>query len=162
MKTEFVLFGKNLNMATRARRRWLVAVVYTCLALFVVAWFYNYSNSFYGYAKTLPGWCLILAALPIVAFSSIAGDMRAHGDERETHRRQHAYCIAYRFLGSVLAAALIAAYFRGPNPITPLMFPALQAILYELPYALLMAAGILYITLPQTILLWTEPDMEQQ
>ncbi len=88
--------------------------------------------------------------------------MRARGDEREMHRREHAYCMAYRFLGSALAAALIAACFTGRNPMTPLVYPTLRTILYELPYALLMAAGILYITLPQTIPLWTEPDMEEQ
>jgi hypothetical protein len=38
--------------------------------------------------------------------------------------------------------------------------PALRAFFDQLPYELLVAAAILYYTLPQAILLWTEPDME--
>jgi hypothetical protein len=30
----------------------------------------------------------------------------------------------------------------------------------QLPHFLLVATGILYVTLPQAILLWTEPDMD--
>jgi hypothetical protein len=38
--------------------------------------------------------------------------------------------------------------------------PAVRAFVDRLPFGLLIAAGILYYTLPQAILLWTEPDME--
>jgi hypothetical protein len=37
---------------------------------------------------------------------------------------------------------------------------AVQVWLDRLPWALMIAWGILYYTLPQAILLWTEPDME--
>jgi hypothetical protein len=39
---------------------------------------------------------------------------------------------------------------------------ALRGCLMQLPSIILWATGILYFTLPQAILLWTEPDMEQE
>jgi hypothetical protein len=37
MKTEFVLFGKRINMASRSRRRWLVVLVYAGFAALMAA-----------------------------------------------------------------------------------------------------------------------------
>ena len=48
------------------------------------------------------------------------------------------------------------------NPFYPKWAPALRVFIDHLPYGLLFAAGILYYTLPQAILLWTEPNMEQE
>jgi hypothetical protein len=56
--------------------------------------------------------------------------------------------------------ALFAGYFRGPNPITPLVPLALRGFLMQLPNVLLMATVLLHATLSQAILLWTEPDMD--
>jgi hypothetical protein len=39
--------------------------------------------------------------------------------------------------------------------------PALRAFFARLPWGLLIAAMMLYYILPQAILLWTEPDMEE-
>jgi hypothetical protein len=161
MKTEPVLLGKHLVMANRARRRLLVAVVYTWIALCIVVWFYFYAISLYGYAKVLASWCLFLAFVPFIVFWALTGDMLAHGDEREMHQRDHAHFMAYRFLGSVTVAALFAAFQTGPHPIIPAPGPLLRAILGQLPTAVLIAALLLYLTLPQAILLWTEPDIEK-
>ena len=120
---------------------------------FVVAWSYNLW-------KVL-SWCLIFATPLLIAFSILVDDTRERGDEREVCRRDHEHFVAYRSLAPVLIAALFAAYFRGPNPITSLLPSALRDFFTQLPYVLLMAAGILYITLPRAILLWTEPDMEE-
>ena len=81
-------------------------------------------------------------------------------DERETIRRDHAHYVAYRFLTTVLVAALFSAWFNNPNPVTPVVSQTVRFFLQHLPYGVLFAGGILYITLPQVILLWTEPDME--
>lgn len=59
-------------------------------------------------------------------------------------------------------AALFAGYFAGPNPITPLLPMSLRSLLSKLAQILLVATGILYITLPQAILLGTEADMEPE
>jgi hypothetical protein len=87
--------------------------------------------------------------------------MRARGDEREVHRRDHAHWRAYYIVGYGVLAALFAGYFAGPNPITPLLPLVPRTFLVKLPQILLMATIWIYITLPQAILLWTEPDMEE-
>ncbi|MGA2887972.1 MAG: hypothetical protein ABSE51_07960 [Terracidiphilus sp.] len=71
MKTEFVLFGKSINMASRVRRRWLVVLVYAGLATFMAGfWFLDHwqgqsmvflfcaaslANSFFSAALGLAG-----------------------------------------------------------------------------------------------------------
>jgi hypothetical protein len=82
-------------------------------------------------------------------------------DEREAVRRDHAHYLAYRFMATILIAAVICAWFNTPNPVTPVVNPVLRALLQHLPYGVLFAGVILYFSLPQTILLWTEPDMEE-
>jgi len=105
--------------------------------------------------------CIFLSVVLAVVFTGIAGDPHVGGNERETHRREHAYFKAYFVLGNVLVGALFAGYFRGSNPITPHVPLVLREVLVQLPSMLLGAAGILYITLPQAILHWTEPDMDE-
>jgi hypothetical protein len=78
------------------------------------------------------------------------------------HRREHAHFRAYYVLGYGILAALIASFFADPNPITPLMPLAMRTFLIKLPQMLLMDTIFIYITLPQAILLWTEPDMEPE
>lgn len=160
MKTEPVLLGKHLNMTNRARRRSLVAVVYTWIALCLVVWLYFSAISTYGYAKMLASLCLFLALVPLISFIFITGDMLARGDERETHRRDHAHFLAYRSLSSVIVAALFVTVYRGPHTIIYASGPHIRAIFDQIPSAVLIAALFLYMTLPQAILLWTEPEME--
>jgi hypothetical protein len=149
MKTDLVLFSGRINMSTKTSRRWLVLLIYTGFAALVIAWFS-------GYLRTTVALAIILAYAFVNKF------VGESSDERERNRREHAHYVAYRYLGYVLILALFAAYFRSPNPITPVLNPAIQAFLFQLTYGLLMADGILYFTLPQAILLWTEPDMEQE
>jgi hypothetical protein len=161
MKTEYAVGNIRIHFESRTRRRWFVALVYAVFAVFDVvdvAW-----SS--GKAKDTPGAlimsaCLILCVGLVVIFGAITGDMRARGDEREMHRRDHAVFKAYYSLSYWLIGVLIAGYFKGPNPVTPLLPLALRSFLMQLPSMLLIAIGILYITLPQAILLWTEPDMD--
>ncbi len=56
-----------------------------------------------------------------------------------------------------LVAALFAGFFADPNPITSFLPLALRTFLIKLPQMLLMDTLFIYITLPQAILLWTEP-----
>jgi hypothetical protein len=97
----------------------------------------------------------------MIVFTWLTVDMRRRGDERETHRREHAYARAYYPLGGFLTAGFLAwGLFQGPNPITSLLPIGVQAFVTQLPLILLTAAGMVYITLPRAILLWTEPDVE--
>lgn len=163
MKTEYAVGNLRIRFESRARRRWFVVLVYAVLAAFDVVWtiFQNH-GVLSGQEGWIISWGLILAVALLLVFSSLTGDMRVRGDERETHRREHAYAKAYPVLGYFLIGALFAGYFSGPNPITPLMPLAMRPLLTQLPYMLLGAAGIVYVTLPQAILLWSEPDMEAQ
>jgi hypothetical protein len=154
MKTELVVLGRHIKVASRNRRRWLVALMYVAFAAFIVVW-----AGFSRYGVLTAG-CMVLVVALAVVFSSIAGSRYDPADERDIRRREHAHYVAYWQLSKFLILALFSGYFRGPNPITPLMAPALRAVLVQLPFVFLMATGVLYITLPQAILLWTEPDME--
>jgi hypothetical protein len=164
MKTEYAVGNIRIHFESRARRRWFVALVYAFLAFLDVEGFTVPSRAWLS-SHAGSGWivsgCLIVVVALMIVFSYIAGDMRARGDEREAHRRDHAHFRAYWFLAYGLIAALFAGYFTGPNPISPHLPPALQAFLAQLPRVFLTATGILYVTLPQAILLWTEPDMEE-
>lgn len=152
MKTELVVLGKHVSVASQSRRRWLVAVIYAAFAAIIVAW--SMAN-----AKT-GALCLIFGVAFVLLFIGIGGSSSDPADERENRRREHAYFLAYGRLGGMLVLALFASYFKGPNPITPLAGPVLRATLMQLPYMFLMAAGALYVTLPQAILMWTEPDID--
>jgi hypothetical protein len=168
MRTEYVVGNLRIPFESRLRRRWFVALCYAVFALTDFALNFLGPKLNQGINVNLTAatgaWiicgCGTLFVGFFIVFSWVAGDMRARGDERETHRRDHAHFRAYYFLGYGLIAALFAGYFKGPNPITPLLPPALQQFLLQLPYIVLVATGMLYLTLPQAILLWTEPDME--
>jgi len=83
-------------------------------------------------------------------------------DERELRRRDAAHWISYRYLGMGVIAAFFVAYLKNllSNAWDSLHVP--PAIFDTLIYGLLMAAFVLFFTLPQSILLWTEPDIEAE
>jgi hypothetical protein len=163
MKTEYAVGNIRIRFESRARRRWFVVLVYAVLGFLDIEGFSVPSRDWLS-QHTASGWivsgCMILIVALMIVFSWLTSDMRMRGDERETHRREHAYASAYPVLGYFLIGALFARYFSGSNPITPLLAPSLQGFLMQLPYMLLVATGILYVTFPQAILLWTEPDIE--
>jgi hypothetical protein len=158
MKTEYAVGNFRIHFESRARRRWFVVLVYAVLTVLDLAMFYCNAKETTG-ASIIIGCGILFVALWIV-FTWLAGDQRARGDEREIYRRDHAHYLAYYFLGCGLFGALFAGSFRGPNPIAPHLPLALHPFLMQLPHVLLWATFFLYITLPQAILLWTEPDME--
>lgn len=159
MRTELIVGNIRIHFESRARRRWFVTLFYAMLAVFCLAWC-SFTPKVTTGASIISG-CMILCTAFMIAFSSISYDMRSP-DEREMHRREHAYFKAYSLLGKfVVAALLVNCYLGGHNPITPLVPVALRGGMVQWPYVLLMATGILYITLPQAILLWTEPDMDE-
>jgi hypothetical protein len=159
MNTEYEIGNIRLRFESRASRRWLVALFYALLAAFDFAGFSASAKNAAG------GWivagCLILVTGLAIVFSWIAGDMRASGDEREMHRRDHAHYVAYRYLFYCVIAIFFASYFAGPNPVTPHLPAALRELLMALPHFLIVATVVLYFSLPQAFLLWTEPDIEE-
>jgi hypothetical protein len=85
-------------------------------------------------------------------------------DEREVRLRDKAHESAYRRLGAVVIITSMIAFLKYAAT------PQLQEYGIDLPpavfdqaiYGLLIASLILFITLPQAILLWTEPDIEEE
>ncbi len=162
MNTEYAVGNIRIRFESRARRRWFVALVYVVLAVFLLTIFFLNTEEAAG-AWTRVG-CGILFVGLFIVFTWIAGDMRRRGDEREMRRRDRAHFMAYRAFAYLLAGyvliALFAGYFGGPNLIMTLAPLALRGFLMQLPNVLVMATVLLYGTLPQAILLWTEPDMD--
>ncbi len=158
MKTEYAIGSFRMRFASQARRRWFVALFFAVLVAFDLAICNLIGKETIG-AAIIIGCGILFVGLWII-FTWIAGDMRARGDEREVYRRDHAHYLAYYYVGFSLAGAIIAGSYRGPDPITPLLPLALRAFLVQLPKVLLWATFFLYLTLPQAILLWTEPDLE--
>lgn len=161
MNTEYTLGKIRIRFESRGRRRWIVALFYAVLAVWVLSTLFLNSEDTTG-AWIVAG-CGTLTIALLLFFWSIAGDMAARGDEREMHRREHAHFRAYRILGISFVGAFIAEFcFRGPNPITPSAPLAFRGFLMQLPYALLLATLFLYVSLPQAVLLWTEPDIDPE
>ncbi len=167
MNTDYAVGNIRIHFESRARRRGVVALIYAVLLVFgVLAAFEVTQRSLNGKVTASFAWivagCGILFVALWIVFTWLAGDMRARGDEREMHRRDHAHFRAYYSLGYCLVAALFASFFADPNPITSFLPLALRTFLIKLPQMLLMDTLFIYITLPQAILLWTESDLEEQ
>jgi hypothetical protein len=165
MKTEYAVGNIHIHFESRARRRLFVALIYTVLLVYTVLGAFEITQrSLSAKVPTITVWivagCGIVFVALWIVFTWLAGDQRARGDEREIHRREHAHFRAYYVLGYGILTALFASFFADPNPITPLLPLAARTFLVKLPQMLLMDTIFIYITLPQAILLWTEPDME--
>jgi hypothetical protein len=167
MNTEYAIGNIRIHFESRARRRWFVALCYAVFAVSDLVWCFlnpkmNPGANPQGSAEAwIVAGCLFLTVVLVVVFTGIVGDPQVGGDEREILRREHAYFKAYFVLGNFLVAALFTGFLRGSNPITPHVPLLWREVLLQLPFMLLGAAGILYITLPQAILLWTELDMDE-
>lgn len=166
MKTEYAVGNMRIHFESRARRRRFVALIYAVLLVYAALGAFEITQRSLNEkvtaatAWTVAGCGILFVALWMV-FTWLAGDQRERGDEREMHRREHAHFRAYHFLGYGILAALTASFFADPNPITPPLPLALRTFLIKLPQMLLMDTIFIYLTLPQAILLWTEPDMEK-
>jgi hypothetical protein len=151
MNTTLDLLGRHINMAPRVRRRGLVVLTYVAFAAFIIAVFWFSKSLFYA-------WCLIAVVAVSIMVSHLVGRRSEADDERESYRWDHATARAYPWIGHCLLVALVTTQLH--SKVSEAAHPALFATFQQLPYSMLMAAGVLYITLPQAILLWTEPEME--
>lgn len=161
MKTELAIGNFHLNLATRSRRRWLVRAFYAAFAALLAAWF------LWGSTGSTPGLALFLFFALGLSFIGGRSSRRGlippdeDGDERELLRRYRAHYLVYNWLDMLCIPAFFAAVAVN-TPAVHNAGPGAQILVSRLAWTLLMAVGILYYTLPQAILLWTEPDMEAQ
>jgi hypothetical protein len=187
MRTELVLLGAHINMGSRRRRRALVVLVYLLLsgtlasAILWAPWTLGNAGVFLLLVALVNR--LVFGGLTTRGLvQPFSPDLRPiwfkddpppssaidrwfwrrspsrkdlQTDERDERRRDRAHYLAYRVLACLTMTIwlLFATVREGPILETsglPFNFALLAAL----------AVAMLAMTLPQAILLWTEPDME--
>lgn len=90
-------------------------------------------------------------------------DPELRTDERSMRRRDHAHYVSQKYIGGVVCAAFLLEFsINSHAPGGPGIFGMPDVRVARIVYFLLQVAYIAVMTLPQAILLWTEPDMEEQ
>lgn len=188
MRAELVLMGKRVEMAQRTRRRTLVVCIYVALAAMLVGfWFIDQwrvsgpylvlatipfnrfflgGNYFGGLIKPfrnrpprrndVPPPFILLA---LRVYRPPLGETDYINDERELHQRDLAHYHAYQAVTIALLLIWLLSNPRWMAGPLPAWFPLTPS---QLVYGLILAAVVTAATLPQSILLWTEPDLEQE
>jgi hypothetical protein len=185
MNSTINLFGLHVSMERRSRRRALVVCLYILLAaLFVFSWrakhefdvllifFIPFFNKFFfgggpyagglvaPFTKVQPIW---LCSDPppqsridrwFWARAPRAKDIAS--DERDRARRDRAHMRSHVVLGFVLYLSFSALWLHREGPIW-----GEHLISDNWAFGLIIIGVVLSQTLPQAILLWTEPDMEE-
>ena len=183
MRAELVLMGRRVDMALQARRRTLVVMIYAAMAALLAGlWFMDRLQNSWS-------WLFLLVVLlgrlflggyyrgglvkpfnnkpprqnpeppPFLAvglrvYSPLPEDDRSFlNDERELAQRDHAHYLAYQ----AIAVAVVILWFLSGFVNKPGWAAAIVASLPGLTGTIL----LLIFTLPQAILLWTEPDMDE-
>jgi hypothetical protein len=189
MNAEVIFLGRRISMARQTRRRALVVAIYAAFAvLLAVLWIFTgwrgtgayviwaalFACRFFlgGYytgglvkpfnakAPREPQMTQSLLALKLRVYQPVpAGDGSAYrNDERELHQRDHAHYLAFQAVGVAVCVPMFIASMRLIRPSLMSWIPMQPDAMY---YGLTLVAIILFLTLPQAILLWTEPDMEE-
>ena len=189
MNAELVLLGKRVDMARRARRRVLVAAIYVCLAaLMAIFWFVDhwratspflifaamgscqlFLGGYYRGGLVKPfngkgprpetaqpsGLMALGLAMRIYRPSPEADNSSYRNDEWELARRDRAHYSAYQVAAMAPILLWFIEYLKLEVPRLGARIPSDQLI-----YGLLLISIVVFMTLPQSILLWTEPDMD--
>ena len=188
MRAELVLMGKRLDMAARVHRRVLVVSIYVGLAVlmaalwsadrwhtsgvymifatFLVNRFFLGGYNFGGLVKPFTGKAPRQSTMRETPFLMLAlrvyqpapEESEYRNDEREMHQRDRAHYQAYQVLTIALTALWLLADWKMKAPRLLAWMPvSVDGLLYGLVLMAIVAA----LTLPQAILLWTEPDVEE-
>lgn len=187
MNAELFLLGRRIDMGARARRRGLVVLIYAALAALMAAfWFFDqwHSSGVYLILATIPINRFFLGgryfgglikpftgkapgrrnelpsdlALVLRIYRPELGERDYRNDEREVEQRGEAHYRAYWALSSafVLLWGMMNLHANRPRLLERLSIPG-DVLLY----GLATAAVVVSLTLPQAILLWNEPEMEE-
>jgi hypothetical protein len=185
MRAELAFFGKSLDMAPQAHRRTLVVLIYVALAALMAGLFFADHWRVSGYYLVLATFLVnrlflggynfgglikpfngkppqrtevppfLLLALRVYRPEPAESEYRS--DERELQQRDRAHYQAYQTLAVVLAVLWLLTSWNTFKPQLLAWVPGSANLLI---YGLVLAAIVAALTLPQAILLWTEPDME--
>jgi hypothetical protein len=190
MRAELVLFGRQVDMAQRTRRRALVVLLYGGIAALMIGLWYAdewratgtyvfwaamlacrlFLGGIYpsGLIKPFTGKGpreydaappLLLLKLRVYAPLLGAREGAFRNDERELKQRDRSHYQAYHALGIAVVVAWLVAYMGMLKPQWMAWIPMTP---FQIFYGLTLATLMLFLTLPQCILLWTEPDMEAE
>jgi len=188
MRAELDLMGKRIDMAPRARRRTLVVILYASLVLIMGAcWFGDrwHTSAAYLILLTIPVNRLFLGGfyfgglikpfsgkpprrntapppylfLALRVYKAEPEENEYRNDERELAQRNSAFYLAYTPITVFIALLWLLMNFRDH---IPRLLERFSVPVDSLLYGLATAAAIAAVTLPQAILLWTEPDMEEE
>jgi hypothetical protein len=186
MNAELDFFGRRVSMAQRSRRRAMIVLIYSLIAILVIGtcispglsemgayviWAAIFACRLFlgGYAagglvkpfnkrsqersEAAPS----LLALKLRIYQPIAGvGLENSNDERELYQRDRAHFWAYQILGVSILVPWITLSLLG----RPKLGLLSHALANQIASGMLLASLALFLTLPQAILLWTEPDME--
>jgi hypothetical protein len=186
VRAELILMGRRVDMARQARRRGLVVGIYILLVLLIAAlWYFtHWREGFYWVVWAVIGACRLFLGgyyrgglvkpfdnnppralqtrspfLPLglrVYVSALEDDREWRSDERELRQRDRAHYLAYQTIGMAVALQLLVALVRMKEPLVQAWMAMPPDQLY---YGFAVIVLTLLLTLPQAILLWTEPDM---
>ena len=186
MRAELALFGMRFEMHSRARRRRLVALVYPAFAALMAAcWFLDHwhmSGMYFLYnIALLASWFILGGYYPGGLLRPFDGHVRRRkgaspspelklnggpaasavreslNDERELRERDRAHYEAFQWFAIAL---LFLCLLANPRLVGWLHLTADRIL--DLLHGGLLVALMLGLSLPQAILLWTEPDMERE
>jgi hypothetical protein len=183
MKTHINMFGRRIDMTSQARRRRFILLFYTGFAVLeVLARLWSPGGSegttvmlvftfllgplLGGYLSHSPnvrpedrGLVKPFAGNEILQRSKRGGWPKVRdpkefrNDERDLARRDRAHYRAYGVLIAIITLALILS----DEPVYHAISMATQQ---KIVFVLLQAGYLLAFTLPQAIIIWTEPDLE--
>ena len=189
MRTELELFGVHTSFTSRARRRWLVAVVYAGFVAYLTAsWFVDQ----WGFSTMI--WIPFLMGVPALIFARLTGryrskrilwrtkappkswlgrflfpedaDLRDVPGERELRWRDQAHFWSYHVLNLGILWVWILIFQQRQTQIHERAWPELAVRHPWITDNLLfgVAAILLFaaLTLPDSIILWFMPDLEEK
>jgi hypothetical protein len=186
MNAELVFFGRSIDMAPRHRRRMLVIAIYAVLAVLMIVlihwrivggyliWAILLACRLFlggyhsgglvkpfnakGPARADEAPPLLLLKLRVYQPVTGANGEFYRNDERELRQRDRAHYRAYQ----AMAIACVVPWAYSAMRLKPGLFGWIPFSPDVVFYGLMMVILALFLTLPQAILLWTEPDMETE
>ena len=188
MRPELELFGMHFSVASRARRRWLVALVHAGFAAYLTAsWFVDK----WGFSTMI--WIPLLLGVAALIFARLTGryrskrilwrtkapakswigrflfpadaDLRDVPDERELRWRNQSHFWSYHILNLGILCIWILIFEQRQNQIHEQALPVLAVRHPWINDNFLfgVAAILLFaaLTLPDSIVLWFMPDVKE-
>jgi hypothetical protein len=187
MRAELILWNKPVNLSLRRQRRALVVCIYAGLAVamallgvldqwrtsgyylvFLALGVNHFLLGGYGRgglvrpfggqprSERVPSPVIPLGLYLRLTHAAPEGEWRS--DEREVAARDRAHFQAYQCLSVAICVMWLLSGWATAKSAS---VPVLHTIAAEVLYPAVLAAVVLMLTLPQAILLWTEPDMAE-